>query len=106
MHKNTHNDDNEDRVGPKGYVSLSEAKRHANLRKHGLDFADAEEVFAGITCTIEDGRFDYGEQRFVTLGMLRDTVVVMAHTETPREIRIISMRKATRNEQTLYFQNI
>jgi len=38
--------------------------------------------------------------------MLRDTVVVMAHTETPREIRIISMRKATRNEQILYFQNI
>jgi len=81
---------------------LNEAKRRTNLRKHGFDFADAEEVFAGVTCTIEDSRFDYGEQRFVTLGMLRDTVVVMSHTETPQEIRIISMRKATRNEQTLY----
>jgi len=87
-------------------IVWGEAKRHTNLRKHCFDFADAEEVFAGMTCTIEDGRFDYGEQRFVTLGMLRDTVVVMAHTETPREIRIISMRKATRNEQILYFQNI
>jgi hypothetical protein len=87
-------------------IVWDEAKRRTNLRKHGFDFADAEEVFAGITCTIEDGRFDYGEQRFVTLGMLRDTVVVMAHTETLREIRIISMRKATRNEQILYFQNI
>lgn len=87
-------------------VVWDEAKRRTNLRKHGLDFADAEAVYAGITCTIEDGRFDYGEQRFVTLGMLRDTVVVMAHTETPRELRIISMRKATRNEQSLYFENI
>jgi uncharacterized DUF497 family protein len=83
-----------------------EAKRSANLRKHGLDFADAEAVFAGITHTIEDRRFDYREQRFITLGMLRDLVVVMAHTETRTTIRIISMRKATRREQTLYFQNI
>lgn len=83
-----------------------EAKRDANLRKHGLDFADAETAFAGITYTIEDRRFDYPERRFVTLGLLRDTVIVMAHTETRATIRIISMRKATRNEQILYFENI
>ena len=87
-------------------VVWDEAKRRANLRKHGLDFADAGQVFAGITYTIEDQRFAYGERRFITLGMLRDTVVVMAHTETPNMARIISMRKATRNEQILYFQNI
>jgi uncharacterized protein len=87
-------------------IVWDEAKCRANLRKHGLDFADAEEVFAGITCTVEDGRFDYGEQRFVTLGMLRDMVIVIAHTETSHDIRIISMRKATRNEQTPYFENI
>jgi len=87
-------------------IVWDEAKRRTNLRKHGFDFADAAEVFSGITCTIEDSRFGYGEQRFVTLGLVRDTVVVIAHTETPHEIRIISMRKATRNEQTLYFQNI
>jgi hypothetical protein len=82
-----------------------EAKRRANLRKHGLDFVDAGKVFSGITYTIEDRRFGYREQRFVTLGMLRDTVVVMAHTETGDRFRIISMRKATRHEQALYFQN-
>ncbi len=87
-------------------IAWDEAKRRANLRKHGLDFADAEDVFAGITYTIEDRRFEYGEQRFVTLGMLRDAVIVIAHTETPGRIRIISMRKATRYEQILYFQNI
>lgn len=87
-------------------VVWDEAKRRANLRKHGFDFADAEQVLAGITCTYEDRRFEYGELRFITMGMLHDTVVVMAHTESPAAIRIISMRKATRHEQILYFQNI
>ena len=87
-------------------IGWDEAKRRTNLRKHGLDFADAEAVFAGITYTMEDRRFDYGERRFITLGLLRDMVVVIAHTETPREVRIISMRKATKHEQTLYFENI
>jgi uncharacterized DUF497 family protein len=40
------------------------------------------------------------------MGMLRETVAVIAHTETARQIRIISMRKATKHEQTLYFENL
>ena len=87
-------------------IVWDEAKRRTNITKHGLDFADAVDVFAGVTCTFEDNRFDYGEQRFITLGLLQGTVVVMAHTETSRETRIISMRKATRHEQTLYFENL
>lgn len=83
-----------------------EAKRRANLRKHGLDFMDAREVFSGVTCTVEDRRFQYGERRFVTVGMLRDIVVVIAHTEIAGEVRVISMRKATRHEQRLYFEGI
>jgi uncharacterized DUF497 family protein len=87
-------------------ICWDEAKRLANLKKHGLDFVDAEAVFAGITYTFEDARFDYGERRFISLGMLRETVVVMAYTETVREIRIISMRKATKHEKSIYFENI
>jgi uncharacterized DUF497 family protein len=49
-------------------VAWDEAKRKANLRKHGFDFADAEAVFVGRTVTFEDDRRAYGEQRFVTLG--------------------------------------
>jgi len=81
-------------------------KRQANLKKHGIDFTDAESVFAGLVLTFEDDRFEYGEHRFVTVGMLNDIVVVVAHTETDVEIRILSMRKATRNEQQIYFQEI
>lgn len=87
-------------------IVWDEPKRRANLKKHGLDFVDAAAAFAGATFTFEDARFDYGERRFISLGMLHGTVVVMAHTETAREIRMISMRKATKNEQTLYFKNL
>jgi uncharacterized DUF497 family protein len=81
-------------------------KRASNLNKHGFDFEDAREVFSGLTVTIEDDRFEYTERRFITLGMLREIVVVIAHTETEEEIRVISMRKATRNEEKRYFQSL
>jgi uncharacterized DUF497 family protein len=87
-------------------IAWDHTKRRTNLRKHGFDFADAEAVFGGITLTMEDPRFDYGEQRFITLGMLRDVVVVIAHTETTSTIRVISMRKATKSEEILYFEGI
>ena len=82
-----------------------EEKRQHNVKKHGLDFAQAHQVFDGPTFTFEDVRFDYGEQRFVTLGLLNN-VVVIVHTETATEIRIISMRKANRYEQELYVKNL
>ncbi len=83
--------------------SWSDDKRRSNLANHGLDFADAPAVFESVTYTFEDDRFDYGEQRFVTLGLLDGMVVSVVHTETPRTIRIISFRKATRHEQAIFF---
>ena len=82
-----------------------DAKRRSYLTKHGMDFADAETVFEGATFTFEDDRFDYGEQRFITLGMLKGVVVVIAYTERNHVVRIISMRKATKHEQEIYFQS-
>jgi len=83
-----------------------EAKRRINIRRHGIDFVDATEVFDGVTLTIEDTRFDYGETRYVTVGLLRGRVVVIAHTEQDDVIRIISVRKATKNEEANYFKQI
>ena len=45
--------------------------------------------------TVEDDRFDYGEERFVTFGLLQGHVVAVVHTESENYIRIISARKAT-----------
>ncbi len=83
-----------------------ETKREANCRRHGLDFFDAPLAFAGFTFTYEDSRFDYGEARFVTLGIVRDVVVSIAPTESRGAIRIISFRKATKHEQAIYFRQI
>lgn len=84
----------------------SEAKRAANLKIHGLDFVDTARVFEGITYTVEDDRFSYGEQRFVTLGLLAGIPVSVVHTESEHEIRIISFRKATRREAQIYFDAV
>lgn len=81
-----------------------EAKRKTNLAKKGIDFRDAERVFSGATFTFDDDRFAYGEQRFITIGMLYDTVVTIAHTEGNEVVRIISMRKATKHEQKIYYR--
>jgi len=84
----------------------SEVKRVANLKAHGLDFLDAPSVFDGVTFTFEDDRFSYGEQRFVTLGLLAGVPVSVVHTESDHEIRIISFRKATNRETEIYFSQI
>ena len=83
-----------------------EAKRRTNLVKHGFDFIDATIVFTGPTFTVDDDRFAYGEQRFITLDLLRGRVVVIAHTEHEDEVHIISMREGTRREQTTYFRSL
>jgi len=63
-------------------------------------------IFDGYTLTIEDSRFDYGEERFVTLGILDGRVVTVIHTESEDLIRIISIRKATKYEEEAYFSQI
>lgn len=63
-------------------------------------------MFAGPIFTFEDDRENYGEQRWVTIGLLGERVVVIVHTETEEEIHIISMRKATKNEQLIFFKNL
>lgn len=83
-----------------------EAKRKSNLRNHGLDFVGIEQVFAGATVSILDARFDYGEKRFVTFGLLDGRIVAIAHTETDEVIRIISVRKATKDEESSYYKEI
>ena len=83
-----------------------EPERRATLKARGLDFADSHRVFAGPSLTFSDDREDYGEVRWVTLGLLGGRVVVIVHTETDDEIRVISMREANQHEQHLFFANI
>ncbi|MDX2211823.1 MAG: BrnT family toxin [Oculatellaceae cyanobacterium bins.114] len=77
-------------------------KAAVNLRKHGIDFADATSVFSDdLAITIPDERFD--EERFVTIGVdAFGRVLVVVYTMRNDEIRIISARKATRQERQQY----
>jgi hypothetical protein len=86
--------------------SWDDKKRESNLADHGLDFVDAEKVFEGPTFTYEDDLFNYEEQRFVTLGFLSGVVMSIVHTETEDEIRVISFRKATTNEEVILFRSL
>jgi uncharacterized DUF497 family protein len=83
-----------------------EAKNRSNFTKHGLDFADAELVFAGPCVTFVDSRFDYGEERFITLGLLVGRLVTIAHAPRGEATRIVSMRKANRREQKIYQERL
>jgi len=83
-----------------------EAKRLANLDKHGIDFIDVLEVFDGDIVIVGDSRYIYGEQRFVTFGVLQGRVAAVVYTDRGQSIRIVSARKVTKNEQRTYFQEI
>lgn len=81
-------------------ITFDPAKREITLRRRGLDFADASEIFAGRHATIRDERMDYGEPRFISAGFLNARMVVLVWT--PRDIsrRIISMRFAHGKEES------
>lgn len=79
-----------------------EKKRLFNLEKHAIDFQDAMTAFETPFLTLEDKRFDYGEKRFITLGLMQGRVIVVVHTEREETIRLISARKANKYEQDEY----
>ncbi|HEY0148374.1 MAG TPA: BrnT family toxin [Allosphingosinicella sp.] len=87
-------------------VTYDPVKRQRTLAERGLDFDDAPQVFAGFHITDPDTRKDYGEDREITVGLLGDVVIVMVWTERPGSRRIISMRKADRDEREDYFKHM
>jgi uncharacterized protein len=83
-------------------IAYDPAKRASNLKKHGLDFEDAAEVFAGPTLDETDDRYDYGEERIRTFGFLGVTLVSVVWTPRRGTRRIISMRKANAREKARF----
>lgn len=83
-----------------------EGKRETNLAKHGLDFADAWQVFEAPYLERLDQRRDYGEDRHLVLGMFGQHVVFLVHTERGEDTRIISFRKATPQERRIYEKTV
>ena len=77
-----------------------EEKNTENIRKHGLDFADAWQIFDAPMLTALDTKENYGEDRFIGIGFLKNVIVVIVYTEPEEETtRIISLRKALKHER-------
>lgn len=86
-------------------VTYDESKRQANIGKHGFDFVGCEAVFAGFTITREDARDTYGELRLQTLGLWAGVVVFVVHVARGDVDHIISIRKAEKHEERIYWKN-
>ena len=85
-------------------MDYDQAKRRRNLQKHGIDLATCSPVFDAPMLTKEDFRASYDEQRLISLGWLKDEVVVLVWTDHAEGPRIISCRKAEPHEQEAYFK--
>ncbi|HYW46033.1 MAG TPA: BrnT family toxin [Bryobacteraceae bacterium] len=82
------------------------AKAESNLQTHGISFELAKTVFKDpFAIELLDDREDYGEERFVIMGMAEGHVLLfVAYTERHERIRIISARRVTQYEQDEYFR--
>ena len=83
-------------------ITFDSAKRLQTLADRKVDFEDAAQVFAGHTLTVKDDRFDYGEDRFQTLGFLAGRMVMIVWTPRGDARHVISMRKCNDREQARY----
>lgn len=82
-----------------------EAKATGNLKKHKVAFEDATLVFADPNRLESfDGRDNYGEDRWVTVGLAGSVLISVAYTMRGEAIRLISARRATKHEAESYHQ--
>ncbi len=85
-----------------------EQKNKTNIAKHGISFEKAKGIFEGDTLTIVDDRYDYGELREISIGMVEGVLILtVVHTDTKDgKRRLISARKANKRERKRYGQTL
>lgn len=88
------------------HMEWDKQKNEANIRAHGIDFNDVSGIFNEHILIKMDSRKDYGEKRWIGLGLLDGIVLVIVYTMRNYVLRIISVRKANRNERKIYQKSI
>jgi len=84
-----------------------ESKNRTNIEKHGFSFARAATIFAGPILTAVDDRFEYGERREISIGVMEGFVIItVVHTDRNGRRRIISARRAKTSERIRYEREI
>ena len=87
-------------------ITFDRRKRDLTLKHRGLDFARANEVFAGLTASVLDERLDYGETRVITAGELDGRLVVIVWTQRGDARHIISMRHCHAKEEKVWLRRM
>ncbi|WP_174298818.1 BrnT family toxin [Sphingomonas bacterium] len=89
-------------------IEFDPAKDRANVTRHGLSLEAAEGFDWDTALEREDDRFDYGEIRFVALGLIADRLHVLVFTGGSREdaVRAISLRPAEKHEVRFYYGQV
>lgn len=84
-----------------------DAKKYKkNLEKHHIDFEDAIGVFENDRVEKVDDRKNYGEERIIAVGRMDGLFLTVVYTKRDNMIRIISARKASRDERRNYLSEI
>ena len=83
-----------------------ERKRLANLAKHGIDFVDAAKIFDGPILEFPQGAAQLWQDRLATLGRVEDLIIYVICTWRGNRRRIISARKAGKNERERYHKSL
>jgi uncharacterized protein len=87
-------------------ITYDPRKREKTLAERGLDFEDAPEVFSGESYEEIDDRRDYGEVRWLTVGLLGGRLMMVVWTPRGGGRHIISMRKCNEREQRHYLREL
>jgi uncharacterized DUF497 family protein len=87
-------------------VEWDEDKRRATLKGRGVDIAYAALIFLDEVFTQPDDRRDYGEERYISIGLVRDQCFVVIHTERQNVIRVITAWKGGRNDRKKYQESV
>lgn len=87
-------------------IEFDTTKREKTLLERGLDYADSGKVIEGLHFNARGDRFDYGEDRFIAVGLLDERTVVIVWTPRQDARRIISMRYANDREINRYKEHL
>ena len=79
-----------------------ENKNRENIKKHGISFKRAAKIFSGHVLEWIDSRYDYDEERIIALGRSFRTILYIIYTWRGDARRIISARRATKDERRKY----
>jgi uncharacterized protein len=88
-------------------IRWNKQKGRINLAKHDVDFRQAALIFEGNPLIRIDDRFDYGEERWIAIGPIPGTMMILHVVYMHREdiIRLISARPADEKESAEYYED-